>query len=233
MEPIRFAPRWLKQIVRNYLDKRGYIRLENPTEGSAVWIDVGAHLGEGTLEAALHNPNLLVFAFEPNWVLARQLMGRAANFVVLPMAVSDADGVAEFFISSSDASSSLVGTEAAGLTHWRDLDLSIRSTVSVQTIRLDTFMRLCGLKNIDFLKVDAEGVDLRVVQSAGDRTADIKKITLEVDTAPNRLYEGAPSREEVMSFMLARGFKLLQAETQNDGRQQNLTFVPSLNGSAT
>ncbi len=31
-----------------------------------IWIDVGAHRGETTLHHALRNPNLKIFAFEPN-----------------------------------------------------------------------------------------------------------------------------------------------------------------------
>jgi FkbM family methyltransferase len=210
---------------RNYLERRGFLRMASPTQAGEVWIDVGAHLGEGTLEAAICNPRLLVFAFEPNWALARQIMPRAANFVVLPMAVSDTDGFAEFFINASDGSSSLVRMERAGLARWTDLDLSVQATTCVSTIRLDTFMKLCDLRSVDYLKVDAEGIDLRVVQSAGDRLKDIRKIMLEVDVAPDRLYQGAPSRDEVSTFMLNQGFRLLETETQNDGRQQNLTFI--------
>jgi FkbM family methyltransferase len=225
MDPIALLPRWLKKMGRDYLLQRGFVCVPRPTKAEKIWIDVGAHLGEGTLEAAISDPRLLVFAFEPNWILARQIMSRAANFVVLPMAVSDTDGLADFFINSSDGSSSLVRMEAPGLAHWNDLDLTVQATVPVPTIRLDTLMKLCDLSSIDYLKVDAEGVDLRVVQSAGNRLKDIRKIKVEVDTAPARLYQGAPTRDEVGTFMLNQGFKLFETETQNDGRQQNLTFI--------
>jgi hypothetical protein len=105
------------------------------------------------------------------------------------------------------------------------LDLTVRSTALVPTIRLDTFMRLCDLSHIDYLKVDAEGTDLRVVQSAGDRLRDIGEIKLEVDVAPDRLYQGAPSRDQIVDFMATKGFKLTETEVQNDGRQANLTFA--------
>jgi Methyltransferase FkbM domain len=114
--------------------------------------------------------------------------------------------------------------EKSGIAQWKDLDLTVQSTVVVQTIRLDTFMKFADLRYIDYLKVDAEGADLRVVQSAGDRLKDIRKIKLEVDTAPARLYEGAPSHDEVVTYMADRGFNLTHMEAQNDGRQENLTF---------
>jgi FkbM family methyltransferase len=225
MDPLIVLPKWSRRLAREYLEHRGFRPAFDRQNVDAVWIDVGAHLGQITLDAALNNPRLLVFAFEPNWALARQIMARAANFVVLPMAVSDRDGIAEFFISSSDGSSSLVRMEESGLSHWRELDLTVQSTALVPTIRLDTFMRLCDLARIDYLKVDAEGTDLMVVQSAGNRLEDIGEIKLEVDVAPDRLYQGAPSRAHVVDFMLSRGFKLTDSEVQNGGRQENLTFV--------
>lgn len=197
----------------------------NPQKVDTIWVDVGANLGQTTLHAALENPRLLVFAFEPNWSLARQVMTRAANFVVLPMAVSDSDGLSKFFINACDGSSSLVRMEEPGLAHWKDLDLTVHSTVVVPTIRLDTFMKLSELQRIDYLKVDAEGSDLKVIQSAGERLEDIRKIKLEVDITPERLYEGAPSRDEVINFMVSRWFELTETELQNNGRQENLTFT--------
>jgi len=211
-------------MLAQYLRSRGLIRVFDRSKVKTIWIDVGAHAGQDTLDAALHDHELLVFAFEPNWALARQIMGRAANYVVLPMAVSDTDGLAEFFINSSDVSSSLVRMEQSGLAHWQDFDLSIKSSVVVQTIRLDTFLQVADLPVVDFLKVDAEGIDLRVVKSAGHRLKDIREIKLEVDTAPDILYQGAPRHDEVVTFMLSCGFALTFTESQNQGRQENLTF---------
>jgi FkbM family methyltransferase len=225
MDPVRLLPRWIKQRIRSFLLRRGFVTAPLLAEARQVWIDVGAHLGEGSLEAALANPQLLVFAFEPNWDLARQIMGKAANFVVLPIAVSDKDGIAYFHLSASDGSSSLTTMEDAGLAHWKDFGLTVQKTIPVPTMRVDTFMKAAGLRGVDYLKVDAEGVDLRVVQSAGDRLRDIRRIKLEVDTAPDRLYRGAPGHDAVLAFFQANGFTLTETETQNSGRQENLTFT--------
>jgi FkbM family methyltransferase len=218
-------PSWSKRPARTFIERRGFKKPFDRALVDTIWIDVGAHLGQFTLDAALRNPKLLVFAFEPNWTLARQIMGRAANFVVLPMAISDRNGSADFFVNACDGSSSLVEMEESGKAHWRDLDLNVESRVVVPTMRLDTFMHVSDLSKIDYLKVDAEGVDLKVIQSAGERLRDIRTIKLEVDVAPDRLYQGAPSRDEVIEFMLKSGFVLVDSESQNQDRQQNLTFT--------
>jgi len=231
MDAVAILPGWSRRLVRGYLENRGLRPVFDRAKVDTIWIDVGAPLGEGTLDVALRNPNILVYAFEPNWVLARQIMACAANFVVLPIAVSDVDGYADFFINACDGSSSLQRMEESGKVHWKDFDYTVKSKVVVQTIRLDTFMKLADIRSIDYLKVDAEGADLKAIQSAGDRLKDIKRIMLEVDIAPDRLYEGAPNRAEIMDFMRKSGFELVDSESQNAGRQENLTFA-SISSSA-
>lgn len=141
------------------------------------------------------------------------------------MAVSDSDGYADFFINTRDGASSLARMEDSGIAHWKHSKFAVKSTVVVQTIRLDTFMDLASLRMIDYLKIDAEGVDFRVVKSAGDRLRDIHKITLEVDIAQDRLYQGAPGHDEVVEFMRNSGFDPVGSEQQNFGLQENLTFA--------
>jgi len=219
----------IKMLIQHAFKRAGYDLRRIHAASPEIWIDVGAHLGEITLDAATRNPGLLVFAFEPNWELARQIMGKAANFVVLPMAVSDTDGIAKFFINAEDGSSSLLQIKEEFIEQWKGrMNFRMMAEAVVPTIRLDTFMRHMGLGSIDYLKVDAEGADLKVIQSAGCRLEDIRKIKVEVEVGENRAFHGQPSREEMITFMSGRGFKLTATEDQNEGRQQNLTFTSSL-----
>jgi FkbM family methyltransferase len=219
-------PNWVRRIGLEYLNKRGLTLVSNRERVETIWIDVGAHLGQDTLDAALKNPCLLVFAFEPNWALARQIMARVANFVVLPIAVSDTDGVAKFFINAEDGSSSLCEIDEQNT--WKGpgapSDIRVTAELLVPTIRLDTFMASAALGTVDYLKIDAEGADFRVIQSAGDRLKDIREVKAEVEVSESRSYKGSASREQMIAFMRKRGFTLTATESQNQGRQQNLTF---------
>ena len=190
-----------------------------------TWIDVGAHLGETTLTFANHNPGLIVYAFEPNLRAAHALFGRAPNYVVIPMAVAETDGAAQFHINSFEQASSLLTMNESARLSWRGGEaLREESVLTVPTIRLDTFMDHMRINRVDILKVDTQGNDLAVVRSAGQRLRDICKITLEVDLTPNRLYQGSPSKEDVLSFLEAGGFKLVSNERQSYGQEENLTF---------
>ena len=197
-----------------------------PRHYRSVWIDVGAHEGETTLNFAAARPDLIIYAFEPNLSVAARTMGRLRNFVMLPMAVAMTDGTAEFKLSRFDASSSLLEMHEDVLAKWigGPGQLDVVERLQVHTIRLDTFMNRMGIDHVDFLKIDAQGADLDVVRSAGDRLADITRIKLEV-TKGEQLYEGAATPEIVMAFMTDHGFKLVDRIDQTHGQEENLTFA--------
>jgi FkbM family methyltransferase len=193
---------------------------------SGTWIDVGAHYGEMTLRAAHLNPALKVYAFEPNLSAVAKLAGRTPNFVVIPMAVAERDGWAEFHVNAFEQSSSLLPLHPKGVKSWIGGEVLVEeSIVSVPTVRLDTFMNLMGIRKVDYLKIDAQGMDLAVVKSAGARLSDIAKIVLEVSLTAIPTYVGAPSKEEVTAFLEGAGFLLVAAEKQTHGQEENLTFV--------
>jgi FkbM family methyltransferase len=196
-----------------------------------VWIDVGAHLGEKTFAAAVDDPDLVVYAFEPNLPLALRLANRLPNYIALPMAVAEVDGSSVFFVNTCDVASSLLPFDQAGVERWRTSEpLAVAAEVVVPTIRLDTFMRAAGIDHVDFLKVDAQGADLAVVRSAGDLLRVVGGLEIEVETSATPLYEGAPTKTEVVEYLRERGFALQRAEAQSDGQEENLFFVRSRGG---
>jgi FkbM family methyltransferase len=191
-----------------------------------VWIDVGAHLGEKTFEFAQENPALMVYAFEPNLRVAAKRMGILPNFVMIPMAVGESNGCSSFYINAFDASSSILPLNEKGIEQWIGGEsLRVESVVQVPVIRLDTFMGLLGISEVDFLKVDAQGADFSVVKSAGNMLKLIHRITLEVATTPIQPYIGAASKYEIVEYMLKAGFDLANCEAQSHDQEENLTFV--------
>jgi len=138
--------------------------------------------------------------------------------------VSETDGSADFYLNEYEASSSLLPLADSAPWWSGAAPLKVSATLRVPTVRLDTFMSLLGIGKIDFLKVDAQGMDLAVIRSAGERLRDIAKITLEVwVTRPQ--YVGAASKEEALRFLTDAGFVLEGVEPQTDGHEENLTFV--------
>jgi FkbM family methyltransferase len=193
-----------------------------------TWIDVGAHHGDASLWQAQQNPGLKVYAFEPDLRAAALLIGRAANFVVIPMAVAESDGQGQFHLNRFAPASSMLPMDEDARNAWiGGQTLEVETVITVATIRLDTFLNLLRISAVDFLKIDTQGMDLAVVRSAGSRLRDIHKVVMEVDLSPKPLYRGAPSKNEVCEFMKFAGFKLVSAESQSDRQEENLTFERS------
>lgn len=191
-----------------------------------IWLDVGAHLGETTFSVAADNPRIRVYAFEPNLRVASRLMGQLANYVVLPMAITERDGSSCFYLNRYSAASSLRPFVPEGLKKWVGGEaLRVEATLTVPTIRLDTFLDQAGIAKVDYLKIDAQGADLEVVRSAGTRLRDVQRISLEVQTTPIPLYRDACRKEEVISFLTREGFELVSSQKQSHDQEENLTFI--------
>src|ERR1700688_2604145 len=106
-----------------------------------TWIDVGAHCGETSLDWALQNSELKIYAVEPNLAAAVKLMSRASNYFVIPMAVAETDGFADFYINAFEGASSMLPFNKRALGSWVGGEsLEVKSVINVPTIRLDTLM---------------------------------------------------------------------------------------------
>ena len=227
------AVTFLRKVRRRAL-RETVVRWARSRKYRRIWIDVGAHEGELTFPSAAADPSLLVYAFEPNLHAASRIMGCLRNYVVLPIAIAEQDGSATLQLNAYEQSSSLLPPDEDGVKHWiSDAEFKVVGSMTVPTMRLDTFMNEAGIESVDYMKVDAQGLDLDVVKSAGDRLQDIAKIQLEATTASYTQYVGAPGRSVIIEYMESRGFKLAGEEIQSHGQEANLTFLRALKPAST
>jgi FkbM family methyltransferase len=201
-------------------------RLTAMSSGPRVWIDVGAHLGESTFLEAQRDPSLLIYAFEPNLSLFLQRTGMLPNWIVLPYAVAESEGTAPFHLNYLSQTSSLLPLYEPGRQSWLGgEELRVERTQTVPVIRLDTFMDLARISEVEYLKIGAQGSDFGVLKSAGERIRGIRKITLEVQITPVELYSGAAGRQEILDYLAAKGFELVECRRQTFDQEENLTFL--------
>jgi len=223
----------LRHVTSDCLNRDGTLKLgsalRKPSLSKShrqIWLDVGAHLGETTLEPARRDPKLMVYAFEPNLRLAAKMFDVLENYVVIPMAVAEFDGFAPFYLNRYDAASSLLPFNQEALRNWIGGNtLRIESEVLVPTIRLDTFLGQMEVERVDLLKIDTQGADFEVLKSAGHRLRDIQRIVLEVAITPAQLYAGAKEKSVIVDFLQRHEFVLIEARKQTHGQEENLTFV--------
>ena len=134
------------------------------TEGlgeGMIAFDIGAHIGEYTLiMAALVRASGRVYAFEPQKDLARTIRENAAanrldNVTVFQSAVGSGNGEVAF---SSDP-----GSKAG----WIVPDArSLGCAETVPCVSVDQFVATSGLTRLDFIKLDAAGNELAVLEGA-------------------------------------------------------------------
>jgi FkbM family methyltransferase len=129
-----------------------------------VFFDVGANVGQTSLDALKNFAEATIYAFEPHEATFAVLSARvpSARVHAFNSALSDREGEAEFFDYGALATSnSLVGDAqyAARIKH----DVTVRK---VHCETLDGLCGRCGIEHIDVLKVDTEGHELAVLRGA-------------------------------------------------------------------
>jgi FkbM family methyltransferase len=114
---------------------------------------------------------LYAFEVDPKWVSVLKSRFNNPNFHLITKAVSDKDGVAEFNLCVDGGASSLCTFKDKEILEntWAgrtDIHYSGKS-ITVETIRLDSFIEENNIKRIDYLHIDTQGNDFCVLQSLG------------------------------------------------------------------
>src|SRR5262245_45678905 len=151
-----------------------------------TFVQVGAYLGDDKLIERCRRTGDRLYMFEPNPRRADELRRKAdgaGTIHVIASAVSNYNGRAVFHIAGYDDCSSLQAFDASANSAWvhpwhpyRKFEMV--DELEVDVVRLDTFMQRHVIDSIDRLEVDAQGEDLRVVESLGDRVACVRKIQI-------------------------------------------------------
>jgi len=189
-------------------------------------IEVGAFDGSDSLR--YHKNGFKVFTFEPKKDLFKNLVDRTktlTDYTVIPKAVSLTNGIAVLNICKSGGASSILPfrSDAELIKHWtaRRVDIQYSGlSYDVETTRLDTFIEEYGLQNtiIDFIHIDAQGVDLQCLKSLGKYIENVKAGVVETVKDTNKsIYIGQEDNtlENVTTFLLLNGFKITQIQSND------------------
>lgn len=203
-----------------------------PFKSHQTIVQVGAYTGDDSLIAACRRFGHDLYMFEPNPKRVEELRrkaGGAATVHIIPKAVSNYNGKAAFKIAAHDDCSSLQDFDANANQTWvHDWHPYKRfetvAQLEVEVIRLDTFMDERDIERIDLLEVDAQGEDLRVVDSLGERIAGVKYIQIEVNIHEAPLYSNSFGMTEAAAFFAGREFEKHISWKQSLNREENIIF---------
>ena len=187
----------------------------NGKEYERVIFDVGANNGSSSIPLATANPNHLIFAFEPTPEMIKIIQTKIEgldNYVIVPKAVSDYNGTAEFNVAGNWdwGCSSLLNFSSKSQTEWPGrTDFHVTYKLNVDVIRLDTFIKENLINRIDYLHIDTQGSDLNVLKGLGEYLHIIKEGTMEAGTSDDILYEGQNKLNDCVKFLLNNNFKII------------------------
>jgi len=130
---------------------------KNFIKNDSVVLDVGANIGLHSISFSRLVPDGLVVSFEPSrdtfGLLLNNVQG-INNILPLNIGVSDKTQIAEFYVASDNAYSSLKDTGRK----------EIRGKICVLCMCLDDLLPKLTLQKIDFVKIDVEGFEQKVLE---------------------------------------------------------------------
>ena len=201
---------------------------------SCILIEVGAHTGDDFLIKKCQKKGSRFYMFEPHPQAFQKLMDKIKKIggehtIAFNQAISDYNGRAKFYISNYDVCSSLNKFEPSANQTWEDnLGKSGFHTIrefEVDVVRLDAFMKDHQIPHIDFLEIDAQGEDLRVIKSLGENIYNCKRIQTETCVYKHPLYEKQFKKKEMMDYLSKHDFITERSWKQSLGREENIVFV--------
>ena len=180
-------------------------------------VEIGANTGTDTIKYAKEG---ILYTIEPVPVLAEKLketFSDNTNVNVFQMAISDYNGFAKFGISDPRFGAANMG--CSSLNDFSDDihqkwggrgDFNMIEYVDVKVMRMDSFIEQEGITEIDYLHCDAQGSDLKVLQSFGDKISILKAGKCEAANTV-ALYKNVDnSIYSIIKFLEKNGFKITQ-----------------------
>jgi FkbM family methyltransferase len=227
----------IKIEVRFYLEQKyGMLKPKDPINipkyllkkylpSNPVIIDCGAHIGSDSIELARIFPNSKIFAFEAVPTIFKNLVKNTKeykNIECCHLALSNMKGVASMYVSSglSDASSSLLKPTGHIKNHN---DVFFNEIIEVNTITLDEWAQISNVKHVDFLWLDMQGFELKMLKASPNLLKTVKAIHTEVSLQDS--YENESLYNEYKIWLVENGFKVAIEAIPLNADMGNVLFI--------
>lgn len=171
-------------------------------------VDVGANHGTWTREALLHFPNAYYTLVEPQeWLKPslQDLLDTNSKISFHPVGVGKEEGSFKFTIANRDDSCSFKYTpEEAEKMNLKQVDIPVTT--------LNKLLKENNKPTPDIVKIDAEGLDLEVLEGASDLLGKTEVFLVEAGVV-NKYF--ANSLLDVVSYMDKKGYRLFEITDLN------------------
>ena len=203
--------------------------------------DVGAFDGLDGLILAIKNPNIIVHAFEANPDLIKVIKTNKKkiekykkieinNYKIINNAVSDKNTILTFNIAKNPTVSSLNEFSKNIDKTWpgyREAHCTVVKKIQVKGITLEKYCIDNEIKKINYLHIDTQGSDLKVLKGLKNKLDIVDQGVLEaaVDEATS-LYELNHTIDQTKKFLQLNNFEILKVENvdKNIDKEKNIYF---------
>ena len=196
-------------LIKNlwYLDSFKIVKLLIEKENPVIF-DVGACHGSSIEDFRTIYPSSYIYSFEPfhdSFIGLKKLATGKENVEIFEVALSDLKGEMKFYSNASCATNSLF--KAVETNSFIDEHTIAVGEGYVNCITMDEFCETKNILEIDILKIDVQGAELKVLKGAKNLLAkkQIKLIYAEVWFL--RSYAEQPLYHSIASYLEDFGYR--------------------------
>lgn len=145
-------------------------KFKDNSQIGGTFCDVGAHKGIVTNHfIELAGPTGFVYSFELNPYNYSLLMAfRSNNCIIENLAISDSSGVVDFYGRHDEANVNIIGHDTSFI--------KMEKKGEIKSISLDEYFKD---KKVDYLKIDVEGAELKVLKGGINTIRNCKYVIVE------------------------------------------------------
>ncbi len=186
------------------------LRTELAHTSNTMIFDVGANVGSASVKYRQMFPGATIHAFEPHpqaFAQLRQAFSNDSNVFVNNCGVGDRPGQLRFNMSSDIGSSSFLEISPTS-PYIRGIGLSMVGAKEVEVTTIDSYCQSHGIGHIDFLKLDVQGFERKVLEGATGMLARHAIGAIQTEIVFRDFYKSSSSFFEIEQCLQAHGYTL-------------------------
>ncbi len=176
-----------------------------------IIVEAGAHIGRDTVKLAKLWPAATIYAFEPVTDIYQQLIKNTygySNIHCHNIALSNHTGTELLYVSTE--ASTAVSSFFKPLEYAQMRPNVVFTPEEVATITLDQWAQEHYISLVDFMWLDMQGAELKVLKASPSIVKTVGVIVLEVSLTER--FKDNPLYDEVKSWIESQGFEVVQQD---------------------
>ena len=175
-----------------------------------TFLDIGANIGlYSALAAKYVGDKGKVISIEPDetncdFIRKTASINRFSNIDIFQSAAGDYDGEAKLYLNKLNKADHRLYDNAAE-----------RPFTSIKIMKTDTIIAMCGGRKVDFVKIDTQGYEYRVLKGMKEIINANNDIKIAMEFWPWGIVQAGDSPKELLNLIQSYGFKIKLIDEDN------------------